>query len=63
MLLTHGRIAVDIPNGDEIQTLAEVEAVELLSAVGCFANGKHYADFRVVGAAAEPLVIQSQALL
>ena len=30
LLLNHGRIAVDIHNGTEIHTLAEVEAVELL---------------------------------
>ena len=63
MLLTQGRVAVDSHYGDEIQTLAEVEAVELLSAVGCFANGKHYADFRVVNGTAELLAIPGQALL
>ncbi len=63
MLLTQGRVAVDIHYGDEIHTLAEVEAVELLGEVGFFANGKHYADFRVVNGTAELLAIPGQALL
>ena len=63
MLLTQGRVAVDIHCGDQIHTLAEVEAVELLGEVGFFANGKHYADFRVVGGQAELLAIPGQALL
>ena len=63
MLLTQGRVAVDIHYGDKIHTLAEVEAVELLGEVGFFANGKHYADFRVVGEHAELLAIPGQALL
>lgn len=63
MLLTHGRVAVDIHYSDKIHTLAEVEAVELLGEVGFFANGKHYADFRVVNGTAELLAIPSQALL
>jgi len=57
MLLTEGRVAVDIHYGDEIHTLAEVEAVGLLGEVGFFANGKHYADFRVVEGQAELLTI------
>ena len=63
MLLTQGRVAVDIHYGDEIHTLAEVEAVELLGEVGFLANGKHYADFRVVNGTAELLAIPGQALL
>ena len=63
MLLTHGRVAVDIHTGREIHTLAQVEAVELLGEVGFFANGKHYADFRVVEGDAELLAIPGQALL
>ena len=63
MLLTQGRVAVDIHYGDEIHKLAEVEAVELLGEVGFFANGKHYADFRVVNGTAELLAIPGQALL
>ena len=63
MLLTHGRVAVDIHTGDQIHTLAQVEAVELLGEVGFFANGKHYADFRVVEGDAELLAIPGQALL
>ena len=63
LLLNHGRIAVDIHNGTEIHRLAEVEAVELLGEVGFFANGKHYADFRVVGRASELLAIQGQEML
>ena len=63
MLLTHGRVAVDIHTGDDIHTLAQVEAVELLGEVGFFANGKHYADFRVVEGDAELLAIPGQALL
>ena len=63
MLLTQGRVAVDIHYGDEIHTLAEVEAVELLGEVGFFANGKHYADFRVVNGPAELLALPCQALL
>ena len=43
--------------------LAEVESVELLGEVGFFANGKHYADFRVVKGHAELLAIQGEALL
>ena len=63
MLLTQGRVAVDVHHGDQIHTLAEVEAVELLGEVGFFANGKHYADFRVVEGPAELLAIPGQALL
>ena len=63
MLLNQGRVAVDIHFGDEIHTLAEVEAVELLGEVGFFANGKHYADFRVVNGPAKLLAIPGQALL
>ena len=63
MLLTQGRIAVDVHHDDQTHTLAEVEAVELLGEVGFFANGKHYADFRVVGGPAELLAIPGQALL
>ena len=63
MLLTQGRVAVDVHHGDQIHTLAEVEAVELLGEVGFFANGKHYADFRVVEGQAELLTIPGQALL
>ena len=63
MLLTQGRVAVDVHHGDEIHTLAEVEAVELLGEVGFFANGRHYADFRVVKGPAELLSIPGQALL
>ena len=63
MLLTQGRVAVDIHHGDELHTLAEVEAVELLGEVGFFANGKHYADFRVVNGPAELLALPGQALL
>ena len=63
MLLSQGRVAVDVHHGDQIHTLAEVEAVELLGEVGFFANGKHYADFRVVGGPAELLAIPGQALL
>ena len=63
MLLTQGRVAVDIHYSDEIHTLAEVEAVELLGEVGFFADGKHYADFRVVEGHAELLTIPGQALL
>ena len=63
MLLTQGRVAVDIHYGDEIHTLAEVEAVELLGEVGFFANGKHYADFRVVNGTAELLAIPGESLL
>ena len=63
MLLTQGRIAVDVHHDDQIHTLAEVEAVELLGEVGFFANGKHYADFRVVEGQAELLTIPGQALL
>ena len=63
MLLTQGRVAVDIHYGDEIHTLAEVEAVELLGEVGFFANGKHYADFRVVNGTAQLLAIPGESLL
>ena len=63
MLLTQGRVAVDIHQGNELHTLAEVEAIELLGEVGFFANGKHYADFRVVNGPAELLAIPGQALL
>ena len=63
MLLTEGRVAVDIHQGNEVHTLAEVESVELLGEVGFFANGKHYADFRVVKGHAELLAIQGEALL
>ena len=63
MLLTRGRVAVDVHHDGEIHTLAEVEAVELLGEVGFFANGKHYADFRVVEGPAELLAIPGQALL
>ena len=63
MLLTQGHVAVDIHHGDELHTLAEVEAVELLGEVGFFANGRHYADFRVVNGPAELLALPGQALL
>ena len=63
LLLTKGRVAVDIHHGDELHTLAEMEAVELLGEVGFFANGKHYADFRVVDGPAELLAIPGPELL
>ena len=63
LLLTKGRVAVDIHHGDELHTLAEMEAVELLGEVGFFANGKHYADFRVVNGPAKLLALPGQALL
>ena len=62
-MLPHGRTAVDIHNGDEIHSLAEVEDVELLGEVCFFANCKQYADFRVVNEPAELLAIPSEALL
>ena len=63
MLLTHGSVAVDIHHGDELHTLAEVEAVELLGEIRFFANGKHCADFPIVNDDAELLAIPGQALL
>ena len=63
MLLTQGRIAVDMHHGNELHTLAELEAVELLDEVGFFASGKHYADFRVVNGPAELLARPFEALL
>ena len=53
LLLTSGRVAVDVHQGDAVHTLVVIEAVELLGEVGFFANGQHYADFRVVDGPAE----------
>lgn len=50
LLLTSGKVAV-------------VEAVELLGEVDFFANGQHYADFRVVDGAAELLALPGEDLL
>jgi|TARA_Y100000589_G_scaffold209779_1_gene197845 CRP-like cAMP-binding protein len=63
MLLTRGRVALDIHHNNEVHTLAEVEAMELLGEVGFFADGKHYTDFRVVNGTAELLAIPGDALL
>lgn len=63
MLLTEGRVAVDVHQGQEVHTLAVMEAVELLGEVGFFANGSHYADFRVVDGPAELLAIPGTELL
>jgi CRP-like cAMP-binding protein len=63
LLLMKGRVAVDFHHGNKLHTLAEVEAVELLGEVGFFANGKHYADFRIVNGPAELLALPCQALL
>ena len=63
MLLTNGRVAVDVHQGEECHTLAVIEAVELLGEVGFFASGLHYADFRVVDGPAELLAMQGQELL
>tara|TARA_B100000073_G_C23711807_1_gene564516 strand:- start:310 stop:885 length:576 start_codon:yes stop_codon:yes gene_type:complete len=63
LLLNQGRVAVDVHDGDVMHTLAEFEAVELLGEVGFFANGKHYADFRVVDGPAELLAIPGPELL
>lgn len=63
MLLTSGKVAVDVHQGSERHTLAVVEAVELLGEVGFFANGQHYADFRVVDGAAELLALPGEDLL
>ena len=63
LLLTAGRVAVDVHQGDGVHTLAVIEAVELLGEVGFFANGQHYADFRVVDGPAELLAVQGQELL
>ena len=63
LLRTKGRVAVDIHQENKLHTLTEVEAIELLGEVGFFANGKHYADFRVVNGPAELLAIPGQALL
>lgn len=63
MLLIRGRVAVDVHQDDECHTLAVVEAVELLGEVGFFANGHHYADFRVVDGPAEVLAVSGRELL
>lgn len=63
LLLTQGRVAVDVHQGSEVHTLAVMEAVELLGEVGFFANGAHYADFRVMDGPAELLAIPGQELL
>ena len=63
LLLTSGKVAVDVHQGNERHTLAVVEAVELLGEVGFFANGQHYADFRVVDDGAELLALPGEDLL
>lgn len=63
LLLTSGRVAVDVHQGDAVHTLAVIEAVELLGEVGFFANGQHYADFRVVDGPAELVAVQGKELL
>ena len=63
MLLTSGRVAVDVHQGAECHTLAVVGALELLGEVGFFASGRHYADSRVVDGPADLLTMQSQELL
>lgn len=63
MLLNKGRVAMVVHRGDEMHTLAVMEAVELLGEVGFFANGKHYTDFRVVDGPAELLAIPGEKLL
>ena len=63
LLLTSGKVAVDVHQGIERHTLAVVEAVELLGEVGFFANGQHYADFRVVDGPAELLAMPGEDLL
>jgi CRP-like cAMP-binding protein len=63
MLLIRGRVAVDVHQDDECHTLAVVEAVELLGEVRFFANGHHYADFRVVDGPAEVLAVSGRELL
>ena len=63
LLLTSGKVAVDVHQGNERHTLAVVEAVELLGEVGFFADGLHYADFRVVDGPAELLAMPGKDLL
>jgi len=63
LLLTSGRVAVDVHQGDAVHTLVVIEAVELLGEVGFFANGQHYADFRVVDGPAELVAVQGKELL
>ena len=63
LLLTKGHVAVNIHHGDELHTLAEMEAVELHGEVGFFANGKQCADCLVVNEPAELLALPDQALL
>ena len=63
LLLTSGKVAVDVHQGNERHTLSVVEAVELLGEVGFFANGQHYADFRVVDDGAELLALPGEDLL
>ncbi|WP_197459942.1 hypothetical protein [Synechococcus sp. MIT S9508] len=52
-LLTQGRIEVDVRHDNQVHTLAEVEALELLSEVSFFVNGKHCGDFRVINKPAQ----------
>ena len=63
LLLTSGKVAVEVHQGNERHTLAVVEALELLGEVGFFANGRHYADFRVVDGPAELLAMPGEDLL
>lgn len=62
MLLTSGKVALDVHEGNERHTLEVVEAVKLLGEMGFFANGQHYADFRVVDGAAELLALPGDLL-
>jgi CRP-like cAMP-binding protein len=49
MLLTHGKVAIQIRVSEpEPHTLAVIEAEELLGEMGLFGSGQHSADVRVV---------------
>lgn len=64
VLLTEGRVAIQLRHGDNSpHTLAVLEAEELLGEMGLFGDGHHSADVRVVDGPAQLVEVDSDAVL
>lgn len=64
LLLTQGRVAVDLqPGGPCSHTLMVLEAEELLGEMGLVGDGRHSADVRVIDGPAELIEVDGDAFL